>query len=370
MKIAQVSPYDLNYPGGVVSHIFQLGEQLIRRGHDVKYLGPINSPSLNYSNQIIPMGNSIPIPVAGSVARISLNFWGTRKIKTILEKEKFDIIHLHEPFMPSLPLKILSHSNSINIGTFHAYSDKDYAYKFTKWYLTKFMNRLDGKITVSASAKEYVQKHFSGDFTVIPNGIDLDFLSQKTEPLNQYMDNKFNILFLGRLEKRKGLQYLLKAYIELKKKYDIRLIIIGPGNLDKQSMKLIKSINSADIVCTGAITDQYEKRMYYQTADLFCAPNTGNESFGIVLAEAMACGIPVVASNINGFKNVIEHGKNGFLFEPNSVSSIYNYIELLITNNDLRNTIAENGQLKVKEFNWNKLVDKILDCYEKAKNGL
>ena len=110
--------------------------------------------------------------------------------------------------------------------------------------------------------------------------------------------------------------------------------------------------------------------MYYQTADLFCAPNTGNESFGIVLAEAMACGIPVVASNINGFKNVIEHGKNGFLFEPNSVSSIYKGIEILMTNNELRNSIAEKGQIKVQEFNWNKLVDKILDCYEKAKNGL
>ena len=370
MKIAQVSPYDLNYPGGVVSHMFQLGARLMSRGHEVKYLGPGKNYDLNFSNQIIPMGNSIPIPAAGSVARISLNFWETSKIKKILEKEKFDIIHLHEPLMPSLPLKILSYSDSINIGTFHAYSERDYAYKFTKWYLTKFMNRIDSKITVSVSAKDFVQKHFPGEYTVIPNGIDLDFLSQKSKPLNKYIDNKFNILFLGRLEKRKGLKYLLQAYIELKKHYDIRLIIVGNGNLDKDCMKLIKSINSTDIVFTGAITDLCEKRMYYQTADLFCAPNTGNESFGIVLAEAMASGIPVAASNINGFRNVIDHGKNGFLFEPNSVSSIYKGIEILMTNNELRNSIAEKGQIKVQEFNWNKLVDKILDCYEKAKNGL
>ncbi|MQG50968.1 MAG: glycosyltransferase family 4 protein [SAR202 cluster bacterium] len=370
MKIAQVSPYDLNYPGGVVSHMFQLGEHLINRGHEVKYIGPINSTNNNYSNQIIPIGNSIPIPVSGSIARISLNFWGTKKIKKILDKEKFDIIHLHEPLMPSLPLKILSHSTSVNIGTFHAYNDKDNAYKFTKWYLTKFINRLSSKITVSASAKEYVQKHFPGEYTVIPNGIDLDFLSQKSNPLDKYRDNKFNILFLGRLEKRKGLKYLLQAYIELKKKYAIRLIIIGPGNLDKDCVNIIKSINSTDIVCTGPITDQYEKRMYYQTADLFCAPNTGNESFGIVLTEAMACGTPVIASNINGFKNVIEHGKNGFLFEPNSVSSIYQCIEKLINNNDLRKSIAQNGKYRVRQYNWNILVDKILDCYEKAQNGL
>ena len=192
------------------------------------------------------------------------------------------------------------------------------------------MNRLDSKITVSVSAKEFVQKHFPGKYTVIPNGIDLDFLSQKSKPLNKYNDNKFNILFLGRFEKRKGLKYLLQAYIELKKHYDIRLIIVGNGNLDKDCMKLIKSINSTDIVFTGAITDLCEKRMYYQTADLFCAPNTGNESFGIVLAEAMASGIPVAASNINGFRNVIDHGKNGFLFEPNSVSSIYKGIDINI----------------------------------------
>jgi len=370
MKIAQVSPYDLNYPGGVISHMFELGNQLVKRGHEVKYLGPINNNGVSFSDKIISLGSSIPISVAGSVARISLNFWKTREIKKILQKENFDIIHLHEPLMPSIPLTVLANSKSINIGTFHAYSSENYKYKLTKWYLAKFMNKLDSKIAVSVSAKEYVQKHFPGEYTIIPNGVDVDFLSQKSILLNEYKDNKFNILFLGRLEKRKGLKYLLQAYIELKKKYAVRLIIIGPGKLDKQCAELIESINPEDIVCTGSVTDQFEKRMYYQTADLFCAPNTGNESFGIVLVEAMASRLPVAASNISGFRNVIDNGKNGFLFEPNSVSSIYKCIELLINNSELRNSMAQNGQNTVQEFNWNNLVDKILDCYEKAKNGL
>jgi phosphatidylinositol alpha-mannosyltransferase len=370
MKIAQVSPYDLNYPGGVVSHIFQLGKYLNKRGHEVKYLGPSSNLENWDSNKMISIGKPVSVQAAGSIARISLEFWKNQQIKKILHEENFDVIHLHEPLMPSIPLRILSHSRSINIGTFHAYNTSNYKYYLTKWYLSKFANKLDGKIAVSLSAKEYVDKHFPGNYRIIPNGIDLNFLSQKSKLLTQFNDDKFNILFLGRLEKRKGLKYLLEAYIQLKKTYAIRLIIIGPGKPDRNSMKLIKSIESEDIILTGGIIDEFEKRMYFQTSDLFCAPNTGNESFGIVLAEAMASGLPVVASDITGFRNVIDHGENGFLFKPNSVSSIYHFIELLILNKDLRNRISQNGLNTVQKFDWNILVDKILNCYDEAKYGL
>ncbi len=368
MKICLVSSYDLAYPGGVTNHVSQLARQFSIWGHEVKIVGPSSDFAVHQSNPMyIPMGRPVPVPSGGSVARVSFSVWLEPRIKALLEREAFDIIHLHEPLSSFLPLCVLSLSKSVNIGTFHAYHGSTRMYALSHRVLKRWFRKLHGRIAVSKPAMEYASRYFPADYKIIPNGIDLNHFSADVPPFPQWTDGKINILFVGRLEKRKGLKYLLSAFSDLKWDWpNIRLIVVGPGNLDDDSQRILSSRNPQDVVFVGNARYRDLPR-YYRTAHIFCAPATGKESFGIVLLEAMAAGKPIVGSNIEGFNSVMTHGKEGLLATPKDSEQLAHGIATLLKDPDMRARMGDVGRQRANDFRWEKVADQVLDYYKSFK---
>ena len=368
MKIALVSPYDFAYPGGVVAHVSNLGHHLEKLGHTVKILAPADSPDDLGVDNLIAVGRAIPVPSAGSgsVARISLSVWRNREVKSHLRDEAFDVIHLHEPLTPVLPLEVLSASDAVNVGTFHRFDRHGLLYQFAKYPLGHWFKKLDGHIAVSRSAFQYVNKHFSADYRIIPNGIDVDFFSQEVPPFDAFKDGKLNILFVGRLEKRKGLKYLLGAFSRLKWEWpNTRLIVVGPGNPGGECYRLLAEHNVQDVVFVGQVAPEMLRR-YYRTADIFCSPAIGQESFGIVLGEAMAAGKPIVATQIEGYADVIQDGVEGILVPPRNDEALAEALQQLIADPALRQEMALRGRQSVEAYRWEHVARQVLECYDEA----
>jgi phosphatidyl-myo-inositol alpha-mannosyltransferase len=378
MKIALVSPYDYSYPGGVVRHISSLEDNFTRMGHTVKIIAPASKPVTDYGDRFIHIGTPRPFPSSGSIARITLSLNLADKVKEVLQKENFDIIHLHEPLVPTLPFTVLRLSNTYNVGTFHATESKP-SYRWCKPLMVrglyeKWFKKLDGRIAVSRPARDFINKHFPSSYDIIPNGIDLNVFRPDVEPLPEYQDGKINLLFVGRMEKRKGLEYLLKAYRLIKPDFpDCRLIIVGPGTrLRKKYENMVEDAKLPDVIFTGHVVyDQLPR--YYRTADIFCAPATGHESFGIVLLEAMATGRPVVASSISGYSTVVENGVDGVLVPPKQEVPLARAIASLLKNEPLRIQMGANGRVKSQNYGWEQISRKVMNYYLNilmAKNGV
>ena len=367
MKIALVSPFDFAYPGGVANHISSLDHYFTRMGHEVKVIAPASSTVSTFGDRFIPIGKPRPVPSSDAIARISLSPNLSSKVKAVLEEEKFDIIHLHEPLCPMLCTTVLRFSHTANVGTFHRFGGRlgyDFARPFAIMFLKKWFRKLDGKIAVSKPAMEFANKHFPGHYEIIPNGIDLEHFSNNVLPIDEFCDGKLNILFVGRMEKRKGVNYLLKAYKQVKQEFpNSRLIIVGPGvRLRHKYEKQVTHSGLRDVVFTGHVAYD-ELPRYYKTADIFCTPATGCESFGIVLLEAMAIGKPVVASNIEGYANVVAHGAEGLLVPPKDGKMLAQALISLMNDESLRQQMGARGQLKSKGYGWERLAQRVLDYY-------
>jgi len=374
MKIALVSPYDFAYPGGVCNHISCLEHQFTRMGHEVKIVAPASRAVHTFGDRFVPIGKPRPIPVSGSIARITISPWLSSRIKSVLDREKFDICHLHEPLMPMLCTTVLRLSNVPTIGTFHASGGKPW-YSFGtpagKLLLKKWFHKLDGKIAVSPVALGYVSRYFPGDYTIIPNGVDSEHFSPDVPPIDGFSDGKLNILFVGRMEKRKGFDYLLEAYKRVKQEIpNSRLIAVGPGIRlrHKYETRVMRS-GLEDVVFVGHVTYGDLPR-YYKAADIVCSPATGRESFGIVLLEAMALGKPIVASNIEGYASVLTHDAEGLLVPPQNAKELAQALISLMNDEPLRQQMGARGRLKALEYDWEHVAQRVLDYYISVLNGL
>ncbi len=372
MNIALVSPYDFAYPGGVTTHISRLAHQYARMGHRVKVLTPCsNKKALFDAPNVIPLGRTIPFSSNGSYARVTLSWWLTSKVKSILEEERFDIVHLHEPFCPLLPWIVLNLSDTTNVATFHAYYERSISYwLWRRWPLNGIYSKFNGRIAVSEPARRCINKYFPGDYRVIPHGIDLKHFSAGLPPIEEFCDGKLNILFVGRLEKRKGALYLLKAYEKVKKEFpQSRLIVVGPGNRLRQEYQgWVEERKLKDVTFTGNVS-YFDLPRYYRTADIFCSPATGRESFGIVLLEAMAAGKPIIASNIEGYANVLSHGVEGLLVPPKDKEAIAQALLSLLSDQALRQQMGCKGREKAEEHSWERIAQRTLDYYSELLNG-
>jgi len=366
LKIALVSPYDLAYPGGVANHIFALEREFIKMGHDVKLIAPASRGATS-DDRIICIGRAWPTPSSGSVARITLTPWISSKVKPVLEREKFDVIHLHEPLVPTLCTTVLRLSRAANIGTFHAMDSRGYTFwkPYTMLFLKKWSRKLDGRIAVSKPAKEFIGGHFPADYTIIPNGVDLEHFSPQVPPFEQFRDGKINILFVSRLEKRKGVNYLLSAYKEVRKEIgNCRLILVGPSTRwSRQYEKKIKRQGMEDIVFAGYVSQEDLPR-YYQTADIVCSPATGRESFGLILLEAMAMGKPIVASNIDGYASVVSHGVEALMVPPKNKHMLAQALISLASHAQLRQEMGARGKLKAADYGWDRIAQQVMDYYK------
>lgn len=363
MKIALVCPYDYTYPGAVAEHISHLATEFVRAGHEVHILAPSSDEPPDDSIPFHRMGHPLSIPANGSVARISVGPRLSRDIRDTLRSGAFDIIHLHEPLIPSLPLAVLRASRTTNVGTFHAFRRSTWGYLSAKPFLEYFFHKLHGKIAVSERARGFVAEHFPAQYKIIPNGIDVEYFGEPHPLIAELRDGRLNVLFLGRLEKRKGLSHLLRAWGRVREAVpEARLVVVGGGRGLAHYQKFVRERATDDIVFTGIVSNE-DKVRYYQTADVFCAPSTGGESFGIVLLEAMAAGRPIVASAIPGYQEVITDGEQGLLVPPKNADRLANALIRLLQDPRLRAQLGANGRRTSQDYSWDKVAAQVLDYY-------
>jgi phosphatidylinositol alpha-mannosyltransferase len=368
MKIALVVPYDLAYPGGVASHVANLYHQLVVMGHDVRVIGPASNEVSIFGSRFIPIGKPRPFPASDSISRvpISLNLGG--EIKAVLAAEKFDIVHLHEPFVPMLCSAVLRFSDAVNIGTFHAAEGApgyNFGWPFGRMILRRRRRKLHGRIAVSLPAKKFASKYVPGDFTIIPNGVDFSHFPSQTAPMPPYDDGRPNILFLGRIEKRKGLECLLHAYRQLKTDIpEARLLVVGGGTrLRKRYERWIERHRIEDVVFTGRVSDA-DRARYFRTATVYCSPATGKESFGVVLIEAMASGVPIVASNIEGYAGVLTDGQEGLLVPPRNAARLAEALGTILRDKAMQRAMGERGLSTARNYSWDKVARRVVDYYQ------
>lgn len=375
MRIALATPYDWSVPGGVNRHIQNLAENFIRRGHEPEIVAPSSKPLGPESHHIRVIGESVVgLPASGSIANVCLSYDLGPRVKRLLSRERYDVIHIHEPFMPLLPFQFVRYADCPVVATFHATRDGgSRVYAYTKFLIKPHWDGLAGRVCVSRPALRMISRYFADRYRIIPNGIDYPFFASESPPLPELMDHKRNILFVGRQEKRKGLPYLLEAYRKLKAEMpDTRLVIVGPdGGIRAACIRYVEQHRIQDVNFVGQVPYEDLPR-YYRSADVFCAPNTGHESFGIILLEAMAAGAPIVASDIPGFRGVLENGGQGVLVTPKNSDALATAIKTVLSDADAREAMAAAGPPHARQYSWDEVSSQVLAYYEEtlaAGNG-
>jgi len=296
------------------------------------------------------------------------------RVKKLLAREQFDVVHVHEPFVPLLPFQFVRFSQATNIATFHAARDSgSRVYAYTQFIIQQWWRRIHGRIAHSQTALDLIGKYFDDDFRIIPSGIDYARFAEETPPMPNLMDNKRNIVFVGRQEQRKGLPYLIEAFAKLKAEMpETRLIIVGPdGGIRPACERYIEENNVEDVIFTDFVAEDDLPR-YYRSGDVFCAPNTGHESLGLILLEAMASGVPIVASRIPGFAAVVNDGEHGILVPPRDSNALCVALKRLLSDAGMREEMGRAAALHARNWSWDEVSSEVLAFYEETaanRNG-
>jgi phosphatidylinositol alpha-mannosyltransferase len=287
-------------------------------------------------------------------------------VKAIMRREQFDVVHLHEPLMPVLPYMVLLNSKAVNVATFHAYSGSQPWYTAFKPYMSFVLGRLDGRIAVSVPAREFVAQYFEGAYDIIPNGIDVDRYDERVAPFPWAEDSIPRVLFVGRFEEsRKGFKYLLRAMPLVRQQFPhARLVVIGSGRPEKFDHQM-EQYGVGDVEFKGFVSLE-DKARYYASCDVVCAPSTGNESFGYILAESMAAGKPVVATDIPGYASVVRAGHDGLLVEPKDPQALALALVRVLADRELRARLGQNGRVSAQRFAWPRVAQQVLEVYGRA----
>jgi phosphatidyl-myo-inositol alpha-mannosyltransferase len=362
VKIGLVCPYIYPASGGVAQHVQYLYQGLRQRGHDVRILTASHGPQRASEGDIIRLGVGFSVPINASVGTLTFSPRYLTQIDDMLERERFDLLHFHEPFVPFLSLFLLRESTSVNIATFHAYAGFSPSYEFGSRALRGYAARLHGRIAVSAAARHFIDRYFPGDYKVIPNGVDVGRFANAV-PIARWQDGTPNVLFVGRHEPRKGLLDLLKAHRILRRSGDrSRLLIVGSGPQEREARRYVATRGLNGVEFLGRVSDA-EKAQLYKTADVYVSPATGGESFGIVLLEAMAAGTAIVCSDIHGYKGVVRRGREGLLVPPRQPRELAAAIDTLIDDPALRARMGAAGRRRAEDFSWPRVTAKVEDYY-------
>jgi phosphatidylinositol alpha-mannosyltransferase len=362
VKIGLVTPYVYPIPGGVNEHVRFLYENLRLRGHDVRILTSSHGLQRSSEGDIIRIGKGFSVPSNGSVGTVTLSPRYVSQVNAVLAREQFDLLHFHEPFVPFLSLVVLRQSTSVNVATFHAYAGFSPAMELGKRMLQGYAGRLHGRIAVSAAARHFVDRFFPGDYKVIPNGVDVGRF-RRAVPIARWQDGIPNLLFVGRLEDRKGLPHLLKAFRLLRKSgVECRLLVVGSGPQEREARRYVMTRGLQNVEFLGRVSDD-EKAQLFRTADVFVSPATGRESFGIVLLEAMAAGAPIVCSDIHGYKGVVQRGRQGILTPPHDAKALSAELAGLLANPQLRARMGASGEERAEQFSWERVTAKVEEYY-------
>lgn len=376
MKVALISAHSFLRPGGVKNHILGLEKEYQKRNIETKIIVPRRKQSEKYEKNIILLGTSFPIEFCGGIADLNISF-NPLSIESVLKKEKFDVLHFHNFSFPGTTQILFSPYSfkTLNILTFHSnLKGSQFLRSFPIFisFLNKICQlRIDGIIGVSKLTLDFF-KEYKKPKIVIPNGIDISKFNPKIPPALSFKDKKVTILFVGRIEKRKGLLYLLKAFAILEKKYPekIRLLIVGDGPEKEKCLSFVGKGKLKNVIFLGEKKENLAS--FYNSADVFCAPSTFGESFGIVLLEAMACQKPVVAFANEGYKEFLKNKKGGILVKNKNYFELAKALEILIKNEKLRKKMGKIALKEAKEYSFEKIAQKVLEFYdfclkEKAK---
>jgi phosphatidylinositol alpha-mannosyltransferase len=364
-RIGIVCPYGWDTPGGVQSHVGDLAEYLIRQGHYVSVLAPAIDED-NLPDYVTSAGRPIAIPYNGAVARVLFGPIAFSRVRQWINNGSFDVLHLHEPAIPSISLLACWAAEGPMVGTFHAAAKRQKVTFAVAPLLEPVIEKLTARIAVSEAARETLTEHLETDAIVVPNGIYADRY-RDGEIDSRWAGNTLG--FIGRFEeKRKGLDILAAALPAIIARYpDVKVVVAGPGD----ATEFLKDIDSGlrkRFEFLGRISEK-EKADFLASVALYVAPNTGGESFGIILAEALAGGASVVASDIPAFDSLLGHGKYGTLFESESPEDLAQKVIGLLSDDAKRKAIAEAGKLYAQQFDWDVVAEKIYDVYEMAMVG-
>ncbi|HEX3779345.1 MAG TPA: glycosyltransferase family 4 protein [Pseudonocardiaceae bacterium] len=364
MRIGIVCPYSLDVPGGVQSHVMDLARALRGLGHEVDVLAPAEEGS-EVPRFVTPAGRALSIPYNGSVARLSFGPVSFARVRRWIREHDFDVLHLHEPIAPSLSMLALMVADGPIVATFHTATRRSRALSAFQLVLQPFLEKVTARIAVSALARRVQVQHLGGDAVEIPNGVDVSFYADR-EPLPGYPRAGGTVGFVGRFtEPRKGMPILLAALRRTVEDHpDLRLLVVGRGD-DAALRRLAGPALAEKIVLLGQ-ADDVTKARALRSVDVYCAPNTGGESFGVILTEAMAAGTPVVASDIDAFRRVLDDGKAGVLTPVHDDVALGEALGDLLDDPARRAELAEAGLHRVAAFDWPVVAGDVLRVYETA----
>src|SRR4051812_6498209 len=313
MRVGLVSPYPWDVPGGVVAHVRDLAETLIGLGHEVSVISPVDDDELPLPGWVTRAGRSVPVPFNGSVSRLVFGPVSASRVRRWLADGDFDVLHLHSPETLSLSLLAVMNARGPIVATFHAANPRSRILAILQSPLQVQMEKLSGRIAVSSAARKTIVEHLGGDAVLVPNGVHVHRFAE-AEPLPGWPGDGGAIGFVGRVdEPRKGLDVLLRAFAALRRdRPDLRLLVAGPGDIDDVP---------EGVTVLGTVSEETKARVF-RSVDVFAAPNTGGESFGIILLEAMSAGTPIVASDLDAFRRVLEDGTAGQLAAVGDTESL------------------------------------------------
>ncbi|MEU2334195.1 glycosyltransferase family 4 protein [Streptomyces sp. NPDC013172] len=381
MRIGIVCPYSWDVPGGVQFHIRDLAAYFIRLGHDVSVLAPADddTPLPPY---VVSAGRAVPVPYNGSVARLNFGLLSAARVRRWLHEGAFDVVHIHEPTSPSLGLLTCWAAQGPMVATFHTSNPRSRAMIAAYSILQAALEKISARIAVSEYARRTLVEHLGGDAVVIPNGVDVDFFA-KAEPRPEWQSGGARssveggggrreggtIGFIGRIdEPRKGLPVLMKALPAiLAARPGTRLLVAGRGDEEAAVESLPADLRSR-VEFLGMISDA-DKARFLRSLDLYIAPNTGGESFGIILVEALSAGAPVLASDLDAFAQVLDQGAAGELFANEDADALAQAAVRLLENPERRAELRQRGSVHVRRFDWSTVGADILSVYETVTAG-
>ncbi|MGX7829204.1 glycosyltransferase family 4 protein [Actinokineospora sp. 24-640] len=360
MRVGIVCPYSFDVPGGVQAHVVDLARALGGLGHQVEVLAPADDDT-PVPDFVQPAGRAVGIPYNGSVARLSFGPLSFARVRRWIREHEFDVLHLHEPTAPSLSMLALMVADGPIVATFHTSTPRSRTLSAFQLILQPFLEKVTARIAVSALARRVQVEHLGGDAVEIPNGVDVGFF-RDAEPLPDY-PRGCSVGFVGRYdEPRKGMAVLLKALRPLVEELpELRLVVVGRGDEDE----LRKAAGPIPLELLGQVDDATKARML-RSVDVYCAPNTGGESFGIILTEAMAAGTAVAASDLDAFRRVLDDGRAGVLTPVGDAAALTDALRGLLADDSRRAALAAEGERRVAAYDWSVVAAQVLRVYEQA----
>jgi phosphatidylinositol alpha-mannosyltransferase len=369
MRIGLVCPYSWDIPGGVQAHVRDLAEKLLDLGHYVSVLAPGDEDTPGLPPYVVTAGRAaVRIPYNGSVARLQFGLVAAARVRRWLRDGDFDVVHVHEPAPPSLSLLACMIHDGPMVATFHSSVVRSRFLSAFDTVLQPFLEKISGKIAVSPAARKVIVEHLGGDAVVIPNGVDVAHFADAAA-LPGYPRAGGTVGFIGRYdEPRKGMQVLIAALQRLvPHRPELRLIVVGRGDAE-QFREALPTGLAGRVDLLGIVSEADKARMLH-SIDVYCAPNTGGESFGVILLEAMAAGTPVVASDLEAFRRVLDGGRAGRLFRTGDPDALAAALAALVDDPQLRARLAEAGRQTVAPYDWSVIVADVLRVYELAIAG-